>query len=67
MDPNVTLGEIRTASREVLRVMTDTPVYDLTDDDITHLATFATVLAQNAQALDSWLIHGGFKPAEWQH
>lgn len=65
MDPKVTLGDIRTASTEVLRITGNAPASDMTSDDIAQLSMYAGALAMNVRALDKWLSNGGTFPGEW--
>ena len=57
MDPNAAL---ETARRLAAQIMDGQPA----DED--ELADVAGKLAETFQALDTWLLRGGFRPDAWQ-
>ena len=66
MDPNANLREQREICREILKIQDDCNA----DGTYTHgqeerLAELATRLAELVQALDEWIIAGGFLPKAW--
>jgi hypothetical protein len=62
MDPNETLKRAREASRTLrCGVERAEDFYSITD-----LAQAAAALSEHFDALDAWLVRGGFLPADWE-
>ena len=58
MDPNAALENAREAARGVIEA--------IDNGNIQALDVSASNLAEAFQALDTWLLRGGFKPDAWQ-
>lgn len=60
MDPNATLKELRELAVEQHRLE------DSTDPKVTvRMATIAGRMAELVEALDGWLVAGGYLPTAW--
>lgn len=59
MDPNETLGRLRTLAAKVIHEAD-------TNDNVTDLESEASDLAESFQALDAWLSKQGFLPDAWK-
>ena len=57
MDPNANLRDMRAEASAILESLDSNCPID--PDDAAHLAELV-------QALDAWILRGGFLPADWQ-
>ena len=64
MDPNANLARQREIAAEIMRLWdAATPDGEVDSDALAHLAY---ELAEHVQALDSWIIKGGYLPGYWR-
>lgn len=66
MDPDQTLKEMREHGAEILRIFDTCPNGHLDEDDLQTVADEAEQLADGLRNLDTWILKGGFLPAEWR-
>jgi hypothetical protein len=66
MDPNATLDQLREAVREFQRVHDETQRDRPLGGADNRLIDLGDTIAFRFQALDSWLSHAGFAPADWR-
>jgi hypothetical protein len=60
MDPNVTLKELRTLTKQTIH-LSENPEVGVEHD----LVGLSMELAERFEALDTWIRRGGFLPADW--
>lgn len=63
MDPNANLARQREIAAEVMRLWdAATPDGEVDSDALAHLAF---ELAEHVEALNEWIMRGGYLPADW--
>lgn len=68
MDPDANLKEQRELTREILAIFdaADPDTGKFTRDQEAQLVAKAVELAERAEALDTWIVKGGFLPERWR-
>lgn len=66
MDPSATLVALRANAARVDDIIDHADDEGYTDAELAELADLASELAEQVNALDSWLQGGGHLPASWQ-